>query len=265
MPRYPLKLSPAELDRYRLMAEVAAAAEHELWELAGITAGATVADVGCGPGAVSVVVAERVGPGGRVLAVDRDPEAVEAARAGAARAGVDNITFAVGDADDTGLEPGCADAVMIRHVLAHNGGREDAIVAHAASVARPGGAVYLVDVEISALRTRPNLPELEDLNDRYRQWHARRGNDLSIGLRLAELLAGAGLDVADFRGRFEIVPVPPGFRPPSWAAREALVADGLATDDDVARWDAAFRRADEIDPRPTTFAPLFVAVGRRPV
>jgi hypothetical protein len=37
-------------------------------------------------------------------------------------------------ADCTGLEPSSFDVVMIRHVLARNGGREDAIVKHAASL-----------------------------------------------------------------------------------------------------------------------------------
>lgn len=265
MTEYALKLSDAELSRYRLMAEAAAAAERELWDAAGIVEGAVVADVGCGPGAMSVVLAQRVGPTGRVFAVDRGAGPVEAARAGAALAGADNVTVTAGDAADTGLEPGCADVVMIRHVLAHNGGREDAIVAHAASLARPGGAVYLVDIDISAFRTRPATPELDDLTERYHEWHTRRGNDLSVGLRLAELLAGAGLDVVEFRGRFEIVPISPGFRTPAWAARDALVADGLATDADVARWEDAFRRVDEEAGARTVFAPLFVGVGRRPL
>jgi len=56
---------------------------------------------------------------------------------------------------------------MIRHVLAHNGGREEAIVGHAAALVRPGGSVYLVDVEASAIRTRPPEPDLDDLAARY--------------------------------------------------------------------------------------------------
>ena len=57
---------------------------------------------------------------------------------------------------------------------------------------------------------------------------------------------------------------PPGARTPGWAAREALVASGLATPDDLACWEAAFVRTDGMEERPTIFLPLFCAIGRRP-
>ena len=53
------------------------AAHAEVWWLsvAGVVAGATVADIGCGPGAMSVELARLVGPSGRVIAVERDQTA----------------------------------------------------------------------------------------------------------------------------------------------------------------------------------------------
>ncbi len=259
---YPLKLSEGELARYRFMAEMAAGMERDLWTAAGVVEGAVVADVGCGPGAVSVVLAEAVGPAGRVMAVDRELEAVAAARAVAS--GVDNVSVDQGDAHDSGIPPGSVDVVMIRHVLAHNGPRLDAIVSHAASLVRPGGCVYLADIEASAFRTRPSYPDLDDLTARYAQWHERQGNDLSVGLRLGELLAGAGLEGIEHHGRYQIFVAPPHFRPPSWAARQTLLDAGLATQDDVERWNAAFESIEGAEPRPTLFVPLFFAFGRRP-
>lgn len=263
MSEYPLALSEAELGRYRFMAEAAAGMERDLWAAAGITDGAVVADVGCGPGAVSVVLAGLVGESGRVVAVDRDPNAVEAARAAAVQAGATNISFDVGDADATGIAPGSVDVVMIRHVLAHNGPLEASIVAHAAGLVRPGGHVYLADIDMDGLRLRPPDPEIAELNALYNQWHAAQGNDLSVGLRLAELLATAGLVDIAHHGRVQIFALPVGLRPPSWAARETLVAAGSATADDLARWEAAFERIDKAEPRPTNFVPLFFASGRR--
>jgi len=263
-PEYALKLSEAELARYTLMAQSAARMEQDLWDAAGVVEGAVVADVGCGPGAISLVLAELVGPAGRVFAVDRDAGAVEAARAAVARAGISTVIVDVGDAHDTGIAPGSADVVMIRHVLAHNGGREDAIVAHAAALARPGGHVYLVDVDATGIRNRPTDADIEDISSRYWQWHRDCGNDLSVGLRLDELLEAAGLDLIDYQARYQITSIPPRFRPPSWAARDALEGAGMATPDDVQRWEAAFDRMDTLEPRPRTFLPLFFATGRRP-
>ena len=116
------------------MANSAARMERDLWAASGIMQGAVVAAVGCGPAAVSVVVADIVGPGGRVVAVDRDVETVETARAVAARAGAKNVSVAVAEADDTGIAPGSVDVVMIRHVLGHNQANEEAIVAHATTL-----------------------------------------------------------------------------------------------------------------------------------
>lgn len=264
MADYSLRLSDAELTRYEMMAARALEHERDLWAAAGVVGGAVVADIGCGPGAVSIALARQVGGSGRVLAFDRTPEAVDMARAVTAQAGVSNVAVEVADADATGVAPGTVDVAMIRHVLAHNGGREAAIVAHAATLVRPGGCVYLIDVEGTAVRTRPSDPNLDDLNDCYWRWHAQQGNDASVGLRLAELVAGAGLEVVEFSGRYDIVVAPPGLRPPGWAAREALVASGLATQEDVARWEAAFARTDAMEERPKAFVPVFCAIGRRP-
>jgi SAM-dependent methyltransferase len=261
---YTLKLGGAEVVRYRKMAEGAVATERDLWARAGIVAGATVADVGCGPGAVSVLLAEAVGPQGRVRAVDADPYAAALAAELAARTGLSNVETSVADAAATGLAAGGMDVVMIRNVLAHNGGREQTIVDHLADLVRPGGCVYLADADSTALRVRPLDEDLEDLFRRYAELHERRGNDIAIGLRLAELLRAAGLEPIEFRGRYAIISMPPGVRGPAWAAHEAMVEAGLADDADVARWNAAFERSDARQERPTVFAPAFVGIGRSP-
>jgi SAM-dependent methyltransferase len=261
---YALALDQAEVARYRLMAEQAREAEADLWQRAGIAPGAQVADVGCGPGALLPALSDAVGPDGTVAAIDAEPAAVAAAAALVAAAGLANVTVREGRADRTGLAPASCDVVMLRHVLAHNGGAEDAIVAHLAGLLRPGGCLYLVDVDGTAIRTLPEDADLDDLHQRYIAFHAARGNDLRAGLRLGERLERAGLELVDFRGSYLIRPMPPGIRPPPWAAREAMVAAGLATDQDVARWAGAFERLDAEPTRPTVFAPMFAAVGRRP-
>ena len=62
MTGYVLALSDAEVARYQMMAQRAAEDEADQWAAAGIAAGAGVADVGCGPGSVSAVLAKLVGP-----------------------------------------------------------------------------------------------------------------------------------------------------------------------------------------------------------
>jgi ubiquinone/menaquinone biosynthesis C-methylase UbiE len=262
--RYALQLSEGEVERYRLMAERARADEADLWELAGIGPGARVADVGCGPGAMLPALSDTVGPAGRVQAVDADPAAVAAARALVAAAGLANVSVAEARADHTGVEPGSVDVVMLRHVLAHNGGAEDAIVGHLATLVRPGGCVYLVDADGTAMRVLPEHADLADLAERYAGFRAARGDDNRAGLRLADRLVRAGLEVVEFRGRYVIGEQPAGVRPPGWSAREAMVTAGVATEEDVRRWERAFQELEAAPVRPTFFAPFFTAVGRRP-
>lgn len=257
---YALRLDPREVARYRLMAEAARRSEAELWRLAGIAPGARVADVGCGPGALLPVLAAEVGPDGHVSGIDGDPAAVDAARAYAA--GVANVAVAEGRADRTGLPAGGFDVVMLRHVLAHNGGHEPEIVAHLASLLRPGGTLYLADTFAEGMASVPEIPVLTEINERYRAFHAARGNDLRPGPHLAGWLRDAGLEVLDFRGRYQIIPAPPGLRPPAWAARDAMLAAGIVTTADLDRWDQAIEDLDTAPTRPTLFMPLFTALGR---
>jgi SAM-dependent methyltransferase len=257
---YSLALSDEELGRYRMMAAGAASEEAGAWAAAGIVPGATVADVGCGPGAVLAELAAAVGPEGRVFGVDGDPVAVGHAREAVAQH--PHATVQVGAADATGLRPGSVDVAVCRHVLAHNGGREQTIVRHLADLARPGGVVYLVDVDMARLRLMPPDPAL-DIHDYYLRFHALRGNDLSVGLKLGDLLMGAGLDVERHRRVETVVRWPAGVRGPHWAAREAMVEDGVATYDDLARWDAAFERRDR-EAEAWMSVHVYVAIGRRP-
>ena len=259
---YTLRLSPQERERYRWMAAAAHTDEAAEWDSAGIGPGARVADVGCGPGAMLRVLAERVGPHGRVDGVDADPVAVSAAQEEVA--GLSQVGVARGDASATGLEPASYDVVMCRHVLAHNGGRERAIVEHLVSLVRPGGAVYLVDADLATMWMLPDDPDVADLQARYVELHRARGNDLSIGRALGALLEGAGVTVEVFRTGGPVVRVPVGFRGPQWAALESLVAAGSATADDVTRWDAAYARLDGLAARPWAGMPTCMAVGRLP-
>jgi len=153
---------------------------------------------------------------------------------------------------------------MMRHVLAHNGGREQAIVDHLATLVRPGGCVYLLDIDVAAFRTRPAVAEFDELNQRYWDFHAARGNDLQVGLRLAELLTTAGLELVEHRGWFDIFVPQPGLRPPPWVARNLMVDAGFATQDDLQRWGAFFDRFDRGEQSYTLFVPQFSAIGRRP-
>ncbi|HEY7145860.1 MAG TPA: methyltransferase domain-containing protein [Streptosporangiaceae bacterium] len=264
MSEYSLAISEAEIRRYMMMAERAQASEAALWQSAGIVPGAVVADVGCGPAAVSVCMAAMVAPAGRVIGVDFDEAALAAAKRVVEHAGAGNVELVLGRAAGTGLAPGSADVAVLRHVLGHNGSGEQPIVDHLAGLVRPGGAVYLVDVDWTAGRLLGANAGFNDLQAKYVQFHQGRGNDGQSGLRLGQLLVRAGLEVVTHDGRYAISTAPRGARGPAWAARDSLVAAGIATRDDVEYWQESFDRMDNAQPRPTVFVAYFYAIGRKP-
>ncbi|MGH3672712.1 MAG: hypothetical protein ACRDSH_19115 [Pseudonocardiaceae bacterium] len=121
-----------------------------------------------------------------------------------------------------------------------------------------------MDVDLSSASISPSTPDLDDFHARYLQWHADQGNDVRIGCRLADLGRTAGLSIDAFRGWSVTDQLPPGMRGPAWAAREAMVRSGLATQDDLARWAAAFDEIDTWTERPRLMLEVFAAVCQRP-
>jgi len=64
-----------------------------LFRAAGISAGMTVLELGCGPGEVSELLSEIVGPAGSVLAVDRSDKMLSTAKKRLEEAGKTNVLF----------------------------------------------------------------------------------------------------------------------------------------------------------------------------
>lgn len=260
---YTLSLSEQELVRYREMAAYARRSEGDAWQRAGAVPGARIADVGCGPAVMLCELAKMVGPLGWVDGVERDEIARQTAAAIMSAEGVTNARVSEGLATATGLEPEAYDLVMIRHVLVHNGGDAEAIVAHLVSLLRPGGHLFLVESDLSGVRRMPDDDDLRDMEARWLGMLRAQGNDVAIGVRLRHLVTGAGLTLVDSEARYDAYPRK-GRRPPEWAAREAMLRAGLASEADVKRWDLALTRMDNDQRDPITYVPMFRAVGRRP-
>ncbi len=82
---------------------------------AGLRAGARVLDVGCGCGATTLGAAERVGEGGKVVAIDLSGPMLERARQRLAAAGYgDRLEVVEGDAQSYPFESGAFDVVLSR-------------------------------------------------------------------------------------------------------------------------------------------------------
>lgn len=95
---------------------------------------------------------------------------------------------------------GSFDTAVVRLVLIHNGGREQEIVDHAASLVCPGGRVLLYDLDSTMIRVVPPTAPVSELHELYQAYQSARGNDPAVGLRLPEFLESAGLVLEAFAG-----------------------------------------------------------------
>ena len=86
-------------------------------DLAGVTIGSRVLDVGAGAGDSTLTAARRVGPTGHVLATDISSSMLEIAAASARHEGLNNLTTRVADAQRLDLESDAVDAVISRNCL----------------------------------------------------------------------------------------------------------------------------------------------------
>jgi len=79
----------------------------------GIQPGMVVADVGAGTGYISVKVAHRVGPSGKVYAEDVQPEMLDHVRENASDAHLSNIEPVLGSESDPRLPAGKLDLILL--------------------------------------------------------------------------------------------------------------------------------------------------------
>src|SRR6516162_6507433 len=105
------------------------AADYRLRILHGLygpgTRGMRVADVGCGVGMVTTLLAQLVGPDGHVVGIDFSGAQLAQARERLASSGT-NASFVEASATNTGLPPCSFDLVYCRFLLLHLPDRERA-------------------------------------------------------------------------------------------------------------------------------------------
>lgn len=112
-----------------------------LLDLIPAAAGERWLEAACGPGLVARGLAPRVG---EVCGVDMTPAMVELARREAAREGINNAVFQLGDVTRLEFAPGSFDGAATRFSL-HHIPLPGRVVDELHRVVRPGGAIVLAD------------------------------------------------------------------------------------------------------------------------
>ncbi len=125
----------------------------ELLDLLGIKEGDVVADIGAGGGFFSLLAAERVGPTGKVLAVDVQPEMIDGLKMMIERFGHENIVPILGDVDDPKLPADSVDHVLIV-ISYHEFSHPVEMMRHIRKAMKRDGQMLFVEYKAETLDSR---------------------------------------------------------------------------------------------------------------
>ena len=115
--------------------------------------GMVVADIGAGVGYMSIRMAKRVGPSGKVFANDLQPEMLAKLRDNAAKAKINNIVTVLGDVADPKLPPNTMDLVLLVDVY-HEFSQPQQMLRKIRETLKPDGRLVLLEYRAED----PNVP-----------------------------------------------------------------------------------------------------------
>jgi arsenite methyltransferase len=105
----------------------------------------TVLDLGCGAGMDAIVASRRVGPRGRVVAVDFSSDMALKARQAVDESGADHIDVVVSGGEHLPLETGSVDLALVNGIFNLNPEREK-LFYELARVMKHGGTVWSAEI-----------------------------------------------------------------------------------------------------------------------
>jgi len=112
-----------------------------------IRPGMKVADFGCGTGHFTILLGQKVGKDGKILAVDVQEAPLESVRARAVAAGLANIETLRSDLEvlgGTGIPDGSQDAVLMANVLFQSSKKAE-VIRESKRILKSGGRLILVE------------------------------------------------------------------------------------------------------------------------
>ncbi|WP_283095341.1 class I SAM-dependent methyltransferase [Nocardioides alcanivorans] len=172
------------------------AANSAAYLLPVLNAGMRVLDVGCGPGTITLDLAEVIAPG-QVVGVENVEAPLEAARKAAESRGDTRTVFQQGDVMALPFDDHSFDVVHAHQVLQH---LTDPVAAlkEMARVCKPGGWVAARDADYAGMAWHPELPGLETWRGLYRAVARANGAEPDAGRRIRAWANAAGLGDAQF-------------------------------------------------------------------
>jgi SAM-dependent methyltransferase len=185
---YVLATGGAAANRLRILHSIYGPGARRVLEQAGIQPGMKVADLGCGVGMVTQLLAELVGPTGQVVGVDFSAAQIEQART-LLPAHLTNVSFVEASATDTGLPRSSFDLVYSRFLLIHLT-EPEAALREMHQLLKPNGILVCEDGDLTSAGSEPPS-QLEAFSNFFGQLGPKWGVDYTLGRRLYRMVLAA--------------------------------------------------------------------------
>lgn len=260
---YLLGTDPEEGRRLQTQHRLWGEAARDLWDRAGFGKGAHLLDLGCGPGFAALELAARVGPEGRVLAVDESPRFIAALVREAGRLGIGQLTARVERVEELQLEPASLDGAFARWIFCFLPDPAP-IIERVVSGLRQGGRLVVWDyLNYGATTLHPRSPAFDRVLAAVKESWRRAGGNLDVGAHLPGLIVKSGCRLVD------LVPLVKFIRPGTkfwdWPTQffsghvPRLVEAGLLTEAERRAFEAEWR-ARERDPGTFLSSPPMIGI-----
>jgi SAM-dependent methyltransferase len=242
---YVLATGVAAAHRLRILHNVYGPGARRLLIQAGIRRGMHVADLGCGVGMVTQLLAELVGPTGEVVGVDFSGAQIAQARE-LLPPGLSNVSFIEASATDTGLTRESFDLVYSRFLLIHLTEPELALN-EMHKLLKANGILVCEDGDLTSAGSEPPS-KLYAFSDLFGRLGPTWGVDYTLGRRLFRMVLDANFSEPEITFNQPVVARGENKRLLELSVAEAgsaFLAAGLTTSEELSEILAEMRRIAE--------------------
>lgn len=234
---YVLSRTASEYERLRTQSAIWGDFTDRVLAGAGLDAGMTALDAGCGPGEVMRLMGRRVGPSGSVTGVDIDPDVGAYGLQRLREEEEGDFHFHAANLLNGEAVPGAPfDLVFCRFLLIH---MDDPVemVRRLAALTKPGGTLVAMDYVMATAMVAPSDPVFDRGIEIFSNTFAAVRRPLDAGVRLGEWFRGAGLPMphgTDLQGFLKVTNA--DFMLPKFLAGIAPLSArlGVATEAEIA-------------------------------
>src|SRR5262245_8626549 len=244
---YVLATGDAATRRLRVLHDLYGPGARRVLLQAGLERGMRVADLGCGVGMTTGLLADLVGPTGHVVGVDASGAQIAEART-LQPPGRSNVRFVEASATRTGLPRATFDLVYCRFLLLHLPDPERALE-EMHGLLRPDGILVCEDGDLTSAGSQPPSA-LDAFAELWRRLGPARGLDYTLGRKLFQMVLATNFAEPEITFNQPVIARGEGKRLMEWSVAEAapaFLAAGLVTSDELAHLIVEMQRAAEDD------------------